>query len=170
MTNASDKRAKGQSQGLAICCLGIWASVTSPVCAAEQKTVIVALGTLLGAAEEAMAVMNHCREVDPANKDIYDGLGLRVLSLYQPFYAAVDKIFPVEGVRSGLGERYYFAMLPGIRELAQTEVKDLAATITPAQDIGSCGLQREDFQRQKGLFALPNVRFPAETHIIDEWR
>jgi hypothetical protein len=61
-------------------------------------------------------------------------------------------------------------MLPGIRELPQTEVKDLAATITPAQDIGSCGLQREDFQRQKGLFALPNVRFPAETHIIDEWR
>ncbi len=170
MINASGKRAEGQLHRLAICCLGIWMSVTSAVCATEQKTVIVALGTLLGAAEEAMAVMNHCREVDPANKDTYDGLGLRVLNLYRPFYAAVDKIFPVEGVRAGLGERYYFAMLPGIRELAQTEVRDLAATVTPAQDIGSCGLQRGDFQRQKGLFALPNIRFPAETHIIDEWQ
>jgi hypothetical protein len=164
------RRHSGGALALAIGGLAICACPTSAVDAAEQKSVIIAIGTLLGAAEEAMAVMNHCGEVDPTSKDMYDGLGLRLLSLYQPIYAAVDKIFPVEGVRSGLGERYYFAILPGIRELAQAEVKDLAATIAPAQDIASCQSQRGDFQQRKGLFAPPDARFPAETRIIAEWR
>jgi hypothetical protein len=138
--------------------------------ATGQSNTIIALATILSAAEEATAVMNHCREVDPANKDLYDGLVLRLLTIYAPFYNQIDKILPAEGIRAGRGEKFYFAMLPSIRELAQTEVKDLATTMKPAQDIASCRSQRDDLQGGKGLFAPPNTRFPAAARTVDQWR
>jgi hypothetical protein len=136
-----------------------------------NKTALGALGTVLGAAEEAMAVMNHCRAVDPDNMEIYDGLGLRLLTLYTPYYEAADRILPGEGIKSGFpdGQRFRGAFLVNLRNLAQTEVKDLSATFTPAQDLATCRTQRDDFQKQRGLFAPPSTRFSAEVRIIDGW-
>jgi hypothetical protein len=136
----------------------------------QPSNVIWAIVKVMGASEEGMAFMNHCNEVDPANKDLYTGLALHLRTLYTPFLQQIDKIFPVEGVRAGRGKSAYYPMLLTMREFAQTEVKGLAATLEPARDIASCQAQRRAFQQGVGLFAPLKSRFPAEMKVIDEWR
>src|SRR5579864_1378192 len=96
------------------------ASFAAQASAADQPkplfgTVIVAATTIFAAFEEGAAVMNHCREVDPTNADLYDGLVMRLLAIYRPVYDQIDRLLPVEAVRAGRDEKFYLRMLPGMR-------------------------------------------------------
>jgi hypothetical protein len=148
------------------------AALIFPVRSADPTAATVALGKVLGAAEESVAIMNNCRNVDPADKDVYDGLSLRLVALYQPYYERADTILPAEGIKSGFpdGNKFRAVFLSGLREAAQTEIRNLAATLTPDQNIAACQSQRGFFQLNKGLFIPPSEHFPMETRIIDEWR
>jgi hypothetical protein len=148
----------------------ISAALGLSVQAAQQSPALTAAFAILGASEEAMATLNYCRAIDSTNADVYDGLVLRILNLYMPYIQRTDEILPVEGMRSGHGERFYYTMLPGLRSLAQTEAKDLAATLRPEQVIASCRAERGDFQQQRGLFVSPDIRFPKEVRALKDWR
>jgi len=137
--------------------------------AAQQSSAVTAAFTIVGASEEAMATLNYCRAIDTANADVYDGLVLRVITIYMPALQRIDEILPVEGVRTGRGERFYYTMFPGIRSLAETEAKDLAATLRLEQVIASCRAQRGDFQQQRGFFIPPESQFQKETRILKDW-
>jgi len=143
-----------------------------PVRGADPTTTLTAMGKVLGAAEESMAIMNHCREIDPANKDVYDDLSVQLIALYQPYYDRAETILPAEGIKSGFpdGNRFRGAFLSSLRDAAQTEIRKVATTLTPEQNITSCQSQRGFFQQDKGLFTPPSSHFPMETRVIDEWR
>jgi hypothetical protein len=143
-----------------------------PVRGADPTTTMNAMGKVLGAAEESMAILNHCGEVDPANKDVYDDLSLRVIALYQPYYERAETILPAEGIKSGFpdGNKFRGAFLSSLRDAAQTEIRKVATTLTSEQDIASCQHQRSFFQQNKGMFTPPSSHFPMETRVIDEGR
>ena len=78
---------------LPICSLAILATLTPCASTAKPMTPLVALGTLLGAAEEAMSMMNHCRVADPEKQDAYDGIGFQILQLYSHIINGLTKYY-----------------------------------------------------------------------------
>jgi hypothetical protein len=150
---------------LVVCGLGWRAADAVP-----QSAAVTAALTIMGASEEAAAMMNHCRMIDSANADVYDDLALHVRNLYLPYIQRADEILPTEGTRSGHDEQFYHAMLPNVRIRAQNEIKELVAALKPEQAMAACRLQPANFQKQRGFFVPPPTRFPKEVRVLEDWR
>ena len=95
-----------------------------PVAAAdiEQSAPVLAAKTLLGAIEEAVAVLNRCREVDNSNAAIYNGLLVIFGVQNRPVIERLDVVLRGEGVRAGGGATYFLSLYSSIWIGAQEEV------------------------------------------------
>lgn len=138
---------------------------------AEKSKAVPAASAILGGMEEVTAFFNRCREVDPTNAQIYDGLSLQHI-LDKDNVAIgehIDMLLREEATREGLPPTFYRATLyPVLREMLQSTAHATEAT-DPAKFLATCQLQAQMARQHSGYFAPPRQRFPAEMRLIDEW-
>jgi type II secretory pathway pseudopilin PulG len=139
---------------------------------AEKSKAVPAASAILGAMEEVTAFFNRCREVDPTNAEIYDGLSFqRILDKDNvAIRERIDMLLREEATRDGLPPTFYRATLyPILKETLQSTTHATEAT-DPAKFLATCQLQPQMARQHSGYFAPLRQRFPAEMRLIDEWK
>jgi hypothetical protein len=154
----------------AIVALAAWL-VSVPVAAAdiERSDPVLAARTLLEAIEQAVAMLNRCREVDSSNAVIYNGLLVTFGLQNLPVIERLDEVFRGEGARSGRGETYFLPLYSGIRKQVEQEVEGIEAKAGAARFFDDCRGLSDRADQHTDMFAPLPDRFPVEIRTIDEW-